>query len=820
MLFVGRDDLLARIRPGSGEEFRAHDLSGESGAGKTSVLRHLEDHEQAPRPILVNLEDFNPGHRGEHGSQASLGAVQGSFQHFSGLLQRLVRRTCSREVLARFQAEIADARNAEVLGGRVSGIEESMDEYEGTLGPQDLANAWRKAENIVADSFVAHWNAATTPRLLLLDNVDEIADQEIGTWMADLLPRLTQTTVVLTRTPGGPPFPLPEHAVQVFEIADLDQRDVRVYLDDAARLARHTRVSEFLERKVYEVSRGHPATLAAVYELLWGSDALPGTDPVTLLHDLPDSPGEKAAALVERVVRHDEALERALWAAAIPRRFDAPLLNHLLADPPLSPADQRRVFEALGRFTLTEKLLQDGSRLRLHSYIRSGLLQRMRRIDGDRFDALHARAAAYYGERLRAKYSDGIAYRYGEAFTYENPKWQDLKREWLYHLGHATSDKARRHALLEFTGVFLDAFWWWGSYIQFDFCDQLVTDLGHLARNWQANADDSDDDDAWPELEALHQALQRILHGYPLRSVKSKGADWDDVRKAFLRLEGLCGLQRRDARRLTRNARHVAALLQVFLAHTWRYPASERPEADQYYSRAADLFAQDEDWSEAWIAFERADLRLDRGEVDGVSDLWRHAAALVQPYQDDSAGVEVPAVGGTQLEDEPEDDEPDDELVSNLHRLRADCCWETGDHARSATWYGRAVLHAYLFHLIGGPPDDYTLQFYVDIRARALSRLFHLWRCGEQDTAVALAIEMARAFPTTPDLEPDRTPDRLRQLLAERTPVALARALFPRGPDVSELGKFDSPFNQEFDALLAALGPDRASSDLHDPVWP
>ncbi|MBV8542538.1 MAG: hypothetical protein JO268_18725 [Pseudonocardiales bacterium] len=701
----------------------------------------------------------------------------------------------------------------------MSSLAESIDEIEGALDPQELVNAWRSAKAVVADSFVWRWNATTTWRMLLIDNVNEVADQEIGIWVAELLPRLEKTSVVLTRTPEGPSFSLSADAVHRFDIVNFDEDEVRAYLDAAARLAGHKPVSDFLVKKVHETSQGHPATLAAVYELLWGSDAPSDADPGEFLRELPDRPEERAAALVERLVWRpdDDALERALWAAAVPRRFNARLLKHLIGDPPLSRADQKRVFDALGRFTFTEQLKSDGSLLRLHSYVRTGLLQRMSRTEPERFDGLHASAAEYYGRELAR--ADGT---YGAAFVYEHANWQRNKREWLYHLGYATREEDRSKALLEFTRVFLDAFWWWGHYIQFDFCDQLVTDLAHLAARQVAHVDEPDQD-AWPELIELHNALRRVIRGYPLRSVKSKNADWGDVRDALLTVQQLCGLQARDARRLNKDKRHVAALLCAFLARTWRHQACERPEADQYYSRAEALFAQDKDWSESWVAFERAELRCERGEMSAVPDLWHHAADLLKPYEGEAESIGVAreerAAAEEQGGEEPHD-ELDEEMMSNLHRLRADCCWASGEPMRSAMWYGRAVLHAYLFHLVGGPPDDYTLQFYVDIRARALSRLFYVWRQGDQDAAVALASEMSRAFPATYGRESGPTPAQLRQLLADEKPVPLAQALFPRGPEVSEIGSIGSPFTQEFNALVEALDLQQTSSDLHDPAWP
>lgn len=817
-MFVGREDLLAAIKRSSTDGgFRANELIGEPGVGKTSILKYLEDWAQTQICICLDLEDFNPGHHGDHGSDVSLGAVQASFLQFSALLGTLIRRTCPEEALARFQGDVIDARNAEVQNVRVSSLAESIEEIEGALDPQKLVDAWRSAKVLVADSFVCQWNATTSWRMLLIDNVNEVADQEIGIWVGELLPRLEKTSVVLTRTTEGPAFTLAADAVQRFKIANFDERTVRAYLEAAAPLAGRERVSESLVTNIHEASQGHPVTLAVVYELLWGSDALPGT--VEFLCDLQGRPEEKADAVVERLVWRpdDDALERALWAAAVPRKFNAPLVEYLISDPPLSSADQKRVFKALRHFTFTERLVSDRSFLRLHSYIRTRLLQRLLQDDSDRFDALHARAAEYYGRDLT-----DTGNTYGAAFIYEDVKWQREKREWLYHLGYATTKEIRRKALLEITRVFLDAFWWWGCYIQFDFCDQIVTDLAHLSARQIAFVNESDKN-AWPELIELHKALRCILRRYPLRSVKSKNADWGDVRAALLMVQKVCGLRVPDTSLRNKNKRHVAALIFVFLAHTWRYQAGERPEADRYYSRAAILFAQDKDFSEPWVAFERADLRFERDELEAVSDLWCHAAGLVQPYEDEAVDIEFTretrAVAEEQVEEEI-DDEPDEELMSNLHRLRADCCWASGEQTRAAMWYGRAVLHAYRFHEIGGPPDDYTLQFYVDIRARALSRLFYVWRLGDQDAAVALATEMIRAFPVVYGRESGLTPAKLRQLLADGKPVPLAHSLFPRGPEVSEIGKPGSPFTEEYNEIVAALNLQEIYSDLHDPVWP
>ena len=52
-----------------------------------------------------------------------------------------------------------------------------------------------------------------------------------------------------------------------------------------------------------------------------------------------------------------------------------------------------------------------------------------------------------------------------------------MLREWLYHLREsAQTEGERRRARLKFVRIFLDAFWWWGCYVDFPFCRDLLAD--------------------------------------------------------------------------------------------------------------------------------------------------------------------------------------------------------------------------------------------------------------------------------------------------------------------------------------------------------
>src|SRR5262245_48287601 len=283
-VFVGRDSLVAEILGRTPQEPGGFDLRGTLGAGKSTLLFHLRDDIQVFQRFLVNLENYNPGHGGERGERASVGAVQGSFQRFAALLTTLVEQACP-EDLAAFSSDVVDAYNSEVVGWRVYSIEEARKVLARRLEPKDLADLWRAAATAVAESFVPRWNAVQEERLLLLDNVDEVADQEIGAWLGQVLVRLERTAVVLTSQveDAGAPCPLPMGDLMVVkEVPPFDQLDVDKYLE----LIEPTAVLDPERQTVYEISGGHPGTVTIVHNLLWQRGVGPGANREKALRDL------------------------------------------------------------------------------------------------------------------------------------------------------------------------------------------------------------------------------------------------------------------------------------------------------------------------------------------------------------------------------------------------------------------------------------------------------------------------------------------------------------------------------------------------------
>ncbi len=886
-MFIGRDEIVDQIRRHDPADRFVADIRGDLGTGRTRLLQHLDEkHPPDVRSIFVDLDDFNPDHPGQVGDKASVGAVQANFTEYARLLQFLVDQAAPSGATGRMRQAIQKARNDEIFAGRTVSIKASLDELNAPLDPQALADAWRRAADAITEIFLELWEGDARGCLLLLDNFDSVSEQEIGVWLTGLLHRrdqhgqsvepLARPILVVTRSQGSAPSVLPGERVRSWSLSNLSLEEVDKFvtgyrrelaahrpLGDGRRQVGGAEVDRATLTRINGVTDGHPAILRLVCDLLWGEAlAAPGGSVEELLHDLPLPREERSAGLVERLVARLDVpgLMDAIEAAAVPRRFDAELLSALLVQEPPGGDDGspsgavdedgqvdkglRDHFERIRTLPFTEAGLRDGE-LRIHEYVRASIVARMGTLQKPRLQKLHERAETYYEHRLRRDFEDeqGRARSYGDWYFLESPVWQNRKREWLYHMSRLEDPKKRHGALLEATRLFLDAHWWWGNYVHFDFCDRLVADLGHLVRNLASDGSGSSarvqagvELRVWPELSTLHSGLEDVLASYPLRSQKPPRAEWPLVRAALLKIQRACGLARLPERPSARQ-RHIYALLNVFLAHTWRYQAKARPDAETYFRRA-DKRYQDangrfrengDTWDLAWVAFERADLHLERARKDELLDLnaleqalrlSKDAADFVQPTPG-SAPASAPSED-TDTEEEVESPaaEPDHELMSNLHRVRGDIHWLQGRPEQAAVCFGRAVLHSYLFHLTGGPPDEYTLQFYVDIRARALELLDSIWTQGREDDAVACAARMWReAWRTDVDVFP---PDEvtIRELMPgirADTTVRLALLLFPRGPDIEEIGEDDSAFTEEYDRFSDGL--DHAVfRDLHEAI--
>ena len=803
-VFVGREHLLADMvrELDEGSHLRADDLSGPVGMGKSALLVRAMSTADAQRgggafaAHLIDIDDYDPGCPGDTGDTISLGAIKKNYDALKRL-GREVLGSLQPELLARFDAAVetafkrvleTDPAALNIVNRLEAGANATVENATVTVNAanvnlmQQVTAAWQRAGLQVAEEFVDCLNvvAGDRPLLLLIDNVDRISNQEIGTWLRGVLENLQRAVIVMTHEPEVS-LELPPGLGSTMKLAPLTEDEVGEYL----RRRPIPDGSPDLARLVHAYSGGRPVVVGLVHDLILDPDSgLTIEELSDGLVRLPADPEDRLAVVVQDMVKRFEGklLEKALMAASVPRYLDAELLARLLEEGfGEHDLDLPKIMRDLESFSFIEEFTAGAKRVhyvRVHPFIRRGVVEQIR--DRERsgvYTDLHECAARYFFDKVISEDRD-----YGEMFNYEDPEQQEITRQWLYHLARCAEVE---HALLQVSRVFLDAFWWWGNYVHFNFCEEVATDLRNLATE-TGSAD----------ARLVANAVRTILDQYPKRSLyrldadwgRYPDADWDAVEKALLRIQDKSGLEDWSDSWTTLQQR-VAALIEIFLAHCYRYRGTMPEQAAEHYGTASDILAAIDEaaaseatdagdapnapgWDRAWVAFERADLAFECDQIEDALAGCTEAAGLAYQAPPDMREQEV---------------------IANIHRLRGDCLWNSDDREAAAGEYGAAVMHSYLFQASSSSeaPDEYTMQFYFETRGRALEKFLRAW--GEdEDQGVRIAQVLQEVVPRREPVA-ELSKEQMRQLV-EGSLLDLANTLFPAGPDVADLYVVESDF--------------------------
>jgi len=363
-----------------------------------------------------------------------------------------------------------------------------------------------------------------------------------------------------------------------------------------------------------------------------------------------------------------------------------------------------------------------------------------RRIDANERRALHLAVAAHFAEQLSTA---GDSPDYLSWYRYEQSDWRDLVDDWLYHLAHAGDSE---HAFMSLLRVFFDAFWWWGYYLRYDYCDNLI-------KIWRAR-------NIAPEIGPRLALLDSFLNVYPAGYEKRGAGDWAGVTHTLESIRALCDA---SPERDSADAGQVHGFINFFLAEALAYGGGNAQAAVQAYRDAIDYFsASDHLWVSCWIEFYLAQF------------LWEGGDAV-------AARTHVQRSLSLEHEDEPVW-ERDPEVLANDYRLLAELDLAAGDLSATAHDARRAVFYAWLFQGVPEAADDYTRMFYIEIT----SRIAQTWSDYARDHRAAV-LELARdlfdfLLPARAD-ETQPSFDRVEQALSQGDAEALAAVLFPVFPD-------------------------------------
>jgi hypothetical protein len=580
--------------------------------------------------------------------------------------------------------------------------------------------------------------------LVLVDDFHLLAGRPLGDWVLSWLVGIRGADIVITHlpAPAEQALPWPSHAVTL-PLGHLSRDDVQRYL--ASRDQIGPDVAADIIQPVWEFTGGHPQALVLAADLIRESEQ-PG-HAVQTIRQVGAQEGELADKLEELVERiflatDDAELLHALYSLCVTRYFDTTLLARLLGGDKARAhvlVDQMRQFSFV-----TDGGTQDF--LTISPFVRR--IGQTKHTDGSRRGEIHLAAAGYFHGLILQEMEDDQ--NSTQAWYHlEDRGFQTLKREWLYHLSRLTG-RHRRTGRLEIAHLFLDGFWWWGCYVEFPFCEEILADWMSAATD---DSQESSEDREWG------QALRAVYDTFPKgnRLDRATRPELIRVRRHLRQLWDRGGLGNPED---NAEARHVRGIVDVFLADVMRYLNPADPRVDEALDDAAALLGEDDEYFVAWIDFQRGDLALQRGHREQAMSLARQAAQASARFDDH-------------------------ELIANFHRVHADALWALGEAGPALDGYARAVLHAYATN-VQGSPDPYNNAFQQEMIDRCTERMaaLHAAADGNGGAALRSACDRIRAFfgsywEAVDDGEATAVADDVVRALADGALVDAAALLFP-----------------------------------------
>ena len=834
-LFIGRErelrgslELLAA--PGEGA---VQDIMGLRGAGKTSFLQQLSDRagrlELPGQEVRVHNLDmqnhglgvgFLPGDLGANASLDILREVFATSRQLMGSVAEGQREFRGFLLLSRRlwqQANVPLAAAADITLGKTTRPGTSDGDPPGPQAqmhgesresstftqignqvnirveqPDDAAfrQHLRALQDQLDDGFVEAWEEFTARRrvLITVDSFQLAADNELGQWFIRIARRLRNTLTVLARTPSDTPLWRDGAALAPLHLPFFSADEITDYLQ--RRLSASAPLDELAET-THDFTDGHPGGVNLVGNLIMnkGGAELRAAELRRMLDSLPSEEDQFWAALVAEIlqaVQGDDLLS-AVHAASVAGIFDGRLLAELIN--PANP-DEEAVGEIIAKLSGLRMLHQvpalsgrPSDRFRLHEFIRQSVALRVQASTPGEWQRLQLVTAEHYFRRLKDWETEPYD-SHGAWYRFEDPEWQEDKREWLRHSGLAL-DRAFV-ARAQFTLVFLEAFWWWGVYLSFPFMRRMLDDWARVSAEWAriqtavavplGRHEDPN--------QLLLTALTELINEYPEGYNKPRTSPWDAIRDKLIQVRTLCGLNPAGglspaaSRRATAEEQaeiiRADAFITLFLAHSRRYRDPADPSAERFYEAALTAFRElGDEWTTAWLVFERSDMALERGDLRTSAERVAESAVLARELASRTR-------------------EWDQELLASVHRTWADVCWLSDRPAQAARHYGWAVAHAYWFH--GEPtqvdvaphgPDQYTQRFYQEMTQRAAERIAEL--AGHPAQLERFAADLLREVPRDTAQVPAAD-------LAAATTREVQDMLFPPGPAEDELERVDTPF--------------------------
>jgi hypothetical protein len=394
-------------------------------------------------------------------------------------------------------------------------------------------------------------------------------------------------------------------------------------------------------------------------------------------------------------------------------------------------------------------------------------LNAQRGAAGRKMKKLRSAAFAWLDQEVDEIVEGDLGYR--GWFELEKPERQSLIANWIYQLARLDD---RRRAAEELARIFLKAYWWWGCYLPFSFCDLLV-ELGGKAVDWSSPPVGDD-------LMVIADAIQKLNKWYPRAgyfdnppAAEKARMDWRKTEKALhdiadqlnipiedddattLSEAGAGGTQ--PAIRQLKARREIAMFLHAFLADCQLCFFGEKAIGDaalrevERHSETALALAEElaDDFNMPWIGAELSDAELDAAKERRRSPTasGRTEAVGLEEARARATKARTRAEEALRLARARDRADPDFENMSFCERLLGDIDWFEGSKDAAAQHYARAIHYAHCFEVWPDDhPDVYTWTFEREQRWRVSAPLLELADAGGDQTGLRTVCGHIAAF--------------------------------------------------------------------------
>lgn len=724
-------------------------VQGLPGMGKTFFLKRLYNEAMSSgfTSIWVDLTNFNPRLLTDDESEVPLART---FEYYRRLLiaiadglpeHRAVEyRSRATTVTVEVKASLGNFKGGSIEVGAWGKVTAGGDIVTGAkievdIDPQLYIGPARQQLTEELARQLSE-GAGLKPVVLVADNFSDLLGLDLADWIVEeMVPQFQSPAVVFL----GFDRIHEEMEMEWEGLRRFDAEEVHTYLQ--TRLGQD-HVPLEVSATLHRLSGGHPGALAIAAGALEGNG--PSTEKTRQWAAATVEDGDWAE-LVERIVSglSEPDLECAVKAASSVRRFTPELLGKLMNVVDDGVPERDDLMRRLERYSLVEPDQLPGY-YRLLEFIRARTAYELRLGGPERFEDLNRVAAEFYAEELAAKTDDAGTSPYLRWYVNEDTNWQGLAREWLYHLNQLGNRQAARLGLAR---LYFNAFWWWGAYLPFPFCEGILQEWAQTPHD-----DDADRD--------FITNLQHFETTYPRRGRTAPASEWDSLYENLLSIREMAGVDGRAGDLDQEDTRRVRALLDEFLAET-RAHFNDDAKVEAYYSEALSLFETlRDDWNRGWTLFNQASLALRRGRFDEADGAGQKALAIARKRE---------------IEDY--------ELASNCHSLAGDLASVRGSQEEAAGSFARAVYSAYLFEARPHVPDLYTQAFYEDVCDHVTDWILSVATSAKPEEVKKVCDILWNFWLPYWRLEKNATTRDWTGLLQGGSGAALRSALFPKGPE-------------------------------------